>query len=143
MKRLLSILAGLILSLASLPAEETDAQASARSQVLELAGAFANEGYKLRDGFWAGRLEPGKPQLLEVNLFAGNEYWFSAAALPPGEEIALKIFDETGKLLEAQPYLDGAKAAAGVEPVASGKYLVQIELLKGSPSEFCLIYSYK
>lgn len=116
---------------------------SARSQVLELAGAFANDGYKVRDGFWTGRLEPGKPQQVVVNLFAGNEYWFSAAALPPAGEIAVKVFDENGKLVESQTYQDGLKVATGVESLVSGKYFVQVQLLKGDASEFCLIYSYK
>ena len=125
------------------PAPTPGEVSSARSQVLELAGAFANEGYKVRDGFWTGTLQPGKPQAIEVNLFAGNEYWFSAVALPPAEKISVKVFDETGKPVESQNYEDGLRVAAGVESLVSGKYFVQIELLKGAASEFCLIYSYK
>lgn len=128
---------------ASAPTPASDPSVSARSIVLEVAGAFANDGYKVRDGYWSGKLEAGKPQLIEVNLFAGNEYWFSAAAMPPAEQIELKIFDELGKQVEGQKYEDGLKVAAGIETQFSGKYFVQIQMLKGSPAEFCLIYSYK
>ncbi len=64
-------------------APETDV--SARSKALELAGAFSNDGYKIRDGYWPGEIEPNRPQFLEVNLFSGNEYWFSAAVILPDE----------------------------------------------------------
>ncbi len=65
------------------PVTDTAAEASARSAALELAGAFSNDGYKIRDGYYFGALEPGKSTLIEVNLFAGNEYWFCAAGNAP------------------------------------------------------------
>ena len=77
------------------PAAETDV--SARSKALELAGAFSNDGYKIRDGYWPGEIEPDRAQFLEVNLFAGNEYWFSAAVTSPGRKIAVGVLNEKGK----------------------------------------------
>jgi hypothetical protein len=61
-----------------------ESDVSVRSKALELAGAFSNDGYKIRDGYWPGEIEQNRPQFLEVNLFSGNEYWFSAAINPPG-----------------------------------------------------------
>ncbi len=116
---------------------------SARSRALELAGAFTNEGYKIRDGFWSGDIEMGKPRFLEVNLFAGNEYWFCAAATSPARKIAVTLFDAKGRPIETEPYADGAVAGAGAEPEASGKYIVKIELLEGQKAPFCLLYAYK
>ena len=124
------------------PAEgETDV--SARSRALELAGAFSNDGYKIRDGFWAGELEPNRPKFLEVNLFAGNEYWFSAAVVPPARTVGVSLFDEKGNLVEFQTYNDGGVAAAGFLPEVSGRYFVKVALLEGEKSQFCLLYSYK
>ncbi len=114
-----------------------------RSRALDLAGAFANDGYKIRDGFWPGILEAGKPQFLEVNLFSGNEYWFSVATLAPSAKLSVTLFDENGRPAEGEIYQDGASAAAGLVPGASGKYFVRVELLNGDKSEFCLVYSYK
>ena len=93
------------------PVPETDV--SARSKALELAGAFSNDGYKIRDGYWPGEVEPNRPQFLEVNLFSGNEYWFSAAVKPPGRKIAVAVFNEIGKPMDFQTYEDGQVAAAG------------------------------
>lgn len=117
---------------------------SVRSKALELAGAFSNDGYKIRDGYWSGEIEPGKPQFLEVSLYAGNEYWFSAAAAsPPARKIAVSVFDEKGNPVDFQIYEDGPVAAAGFAPDVSGKYFVKLTAVEGEKSQFCLLYSYK
>jgi hypothetical protein len=74
----LAIVAALALAAPTLA--ETDQEVAARAVALELAGAFANDGFKLRDGHWAGTLAPGESKIIAVNLYAGNEYWFSAGA---------------------------------------------------------------
>ena len=120
-----------------------DSDVSARSKALELAGAFSNDGYKIRDGYWPGEIEPNRPQFLEVNLFSGNEYWFSAAVNTPGRKIAVGVFDEKGQPVDFQTYEDGQVAAAGFLPEVSGRYYVRLTLLEGEKAQFCLLYSYK
>jgi hypothetical protein len=120
-----------------------ESDVSARSKALELAGAFSNDGYKIRDGYWPGEIEPDRPQFLEVNLFSGNEYWFSAAVNSPGRKMAISVFDEKGKPVEFQTYEDGQVAAAGFLPEISGRYFVKLSLLEGNKAQFCLLYSYK
>jgi len=125
-------------------AQETGAGPKARSAALELAGAFSNDGYKIRDGFYFGDLEPGKGVVVEVNLFAGNEYWFCAAANEPVRKISVQVYDEDGALASGQQYYDdGPKAAAGIVAPESGKYLVKITLAEGDKSQFCFLYCYK
>ncbi|MEX1118089.1 MAG: hypothetical protein WEB60_04770 [Terrimicrobiaceae bacterium] len=124
-------------------AEEVPSDISARSLALELAGAFTNDGYRLRDGFWPGEVEPGRPRYLEVNLFAGNDYWFCAAATSPARKLSVSVFDAAGKPVEIESYGDGASAAAGFQPDISGKYFLKLDLLEGEKSPFCLIYAYK
>jgi hypothetical protein len=138
---LLTLAAALTVHAEETPPAETDV--SARSKALELAGAFSNDGYKIRDGFWAGEIEPDRPQFLEVNLFAGNEYWFSAAATPPARKIAVAVFDESGQPVDFQVYEDGPVAAAGFAPEGSGRYFVKLSSVEGEKSQFCLLYSYK
>jgi hypothetical protein len=142
---LLLILAGALNGLAEenkVPAP-ADTDVSARTKALELAGAFSNDGYKIRDGYWSGELEPNRPKFLEVNLFSGDEYWFSGATVSPARKIAVSIFDEKGKPVEFQTYEDGPVAAAGFVPEVSGRYFVKVSLLEGEKSQFCLLYSYK
>jgi len=125
------------------PQPPTESDLSARSKALELAGAFSNDGYKIRDGYWPGEIEPDRAQFLEVNLFAGNEYWFSAAVTSPGRKITVSVLNEKGKPVDYQPYEDGQVAAAGFVPEVSGRYFIKLALLEGNKSQFCLLYSYK
>ena len=121
----------------------TESDLSARSKALELAGAFSNDGYKIRDGYWPGEIEPDRAQFLEVNLFAGNEYWFSAAVTSPGRKITVSVLNEKGKPVDYQTYEDGQVAAAGFVPEVSGRYFIKLALLEGNKSQFCLLYSSK
>ena len=150
MTRLMQILVAVAVS-AGVHAQEnpspspaaTESDVSARSKALELAGAFSNDGYKIRDGYWPGEIEQNRPQFLEVNLFSGNEYWFSAAINPPGRRIAVSVFNEKGKPVDFQTYEDGQVAAAGFLPEVSGRYYVKLALIEGDKAQFCLLYSYK
>lgn len=147
MKRLSPLLLAITFA-ATLHAQEpatsaNEAEAPARSAALELAGAFSNDGYKIRDGYFFTELEPGKSAVVEVNLFAGNEYWFCAAGVAPARRLAVKVYGEDGKPVEQQSYEDGANAAAGVVAEVSGKYFVRITLAEGEKSPVCFLYCYK
>jgi hypothetical protein len=123
--------------------EASSAEADARNSVLELAGAFSNDGYKIRDGFWFSELEPGASSVVQVNLFAGNEYWFCAAANPPASKISVTVYDESGAVIDQQEYRDGPRAAAGVVAGRSGPFFVKVTLVEGEKAPFCLLYCYK
>lgn len=124
--------------------ELTDDETTARKTAFDVAGAFSNDGFKLRDGTWIGLLQPKVGQCLRVNLFAGNQYWFSVGATPQAQKMSITIFDEAGKGQVVEQYAEGATAAAGFAPEASGPYLIRVEETEGAgPATFCLIYSYK
>jgi hypothetical protein len=144
MKRPLAIL----LSVAFLAAgpflrAQTDEEVEAHKQVLDLTGAFSNEGFKLRDGHWAGLVKPSERTLIAVNLYAGNQYWFSAAANAKAKKIAVEVYDESGKPMVTETYNSEGKASAGFSPESSGQYFVSLGLLEGEAATFCLVYSYK
>jgi hypothetical protein len=144
MKRFLTPLLSTLLVFAPVfAAEKSDDEVNARKVALDLAGAFSNDGFKLRDGHWTGSVASGKGAVIQVNLFAGNEYWFSLGATTKAKKVLVSVFDETGKPIEYEPYQEGASAAAGFAPDASGPYLIKVEELEGEPSVFCLLYSYK
>ena len=122
---------------------DTDAEVNARKNALDVAGAFTNDGFKLRDGHWCGTLQAQDHALIAVNLYAGNQYWFAVGAADPAKKIAVNIYDETGRLLTTEHYEGGDRAAAGFSPNDSGQYFVSVDLVEGGSSSFCLIYSYK
>jgi len=143
MKRFL--LCSLLLGSVLLPlrAEETDREVEARKVALDLAGAFSNDGFKIRDGHWTGAIKSGEQALVAVNLYAGNQYWFSVGATAKPKNLALHLYDEAGKPLVTETYEDEEKAAAGFSPTISGQYFVAIGPVQGEPGTFCLVYSYK
>src|ERR1700758_4022335 len=97
-------------------APESDSEVAARKAALDLAGAFSNEGFKIRDGHWSGTIKPHEHALIAVNLYAGNQYWFSVGATDSAKKLAVSVYDETGKLVETESYNEGEKAAAGFSP---------------------------
>jgi hypothetical protein len=140
MKRFFAALFAVALSATA--ATEDDLVAM-RADALELAGAWSNDGFKIRDGHWSGELNAGEPKLVQVNLFAGNRYWFTAAAGPRAKELKVSVFDESGKPVAFDPYASGTRAAAGFSPTVSGPYYVQVASKEGAHTGYCLIYSYK
>ena len=122
---------------------DTDREVQAHKIVLDLAGAFSNDGFKMRDGHWTGSLKPNENALIAVNLYAGNQYWFSVGAVDPAKKIEVAVYDETGNRVTTETYSEGEKAAAGFTPTSSGQYYVSVGLLEGGESTYCLVYSYK
>ena len=125
------------------PAEPSDAEVAARAEALEVAGAFSNDGFKIRDGHWVAEIAVSQPKVIQVNLFAGNQYWFIAAASEKAKKIAVSIFNEKGEPLLSEPYSNARQSAAGFAPETSGPYYVQVEETDGEPATFCFLYSYK
>jgi hypothetical protein len=143
MKRLLSLPILAIAFLSGLNATETDQEVEARKAALDLAGAFSNDGFKMRDGHWCGTIKPHERTLIAVNLYAGNQYWFTAGATAPAKKVAVDVYDETGKPVLTEAYYSGEKAAAGFSPTNSGQYYVSVGLTEGAESSVCFVYSYK
>jgi hypothetical protein len=142
-KRGLFFIVLLVVATAQFSLADTDAEVNARKNALDVAGAFTNGGFKLRDGHWCGTLKSQDHALIAVNLYAGNQYWFAVGTTDPARKIAVNVYDESGKLLTTDHYDGGDRAAAGFSPTDSGQYFVSVDLVEGGSSSFCLIYSYK
>ena len=136
------LLTGAFLFPAALRAE-SNKDVEAHKAVLDLSGAFTNDGFKIRDGHWSGTLKPGERVLVAVNLYAGNQYWFAVGSVEPAKKVDVAVYDETGKLVTTEGYNEGERAAAGFSPTSSGQYYVSVGLLDGGESSFCLVYCYK
>jgi len=143
MKRGLYLIMLLVIAGVRVSRADTDAEVDARKNALDVAGAFTNDGFKLRDGHWCGTLKPQDHALIAVNLYAGNQYWFAVGTTDPAKKIAVNVYDENGKLLTTDHYDGGDRAAAGFSPTDSGQYFVSVDLVEGGSSSFCLIYSYR
>jgi hypothetical protein len=144
MKRRVALFLGVALLTAGVSLRaQSDEEVEAHRLVLDLTGAFSNDGFKLRDGHWAGQIKPAERAVIAVNLYAGNEYWFSAAANAKAKKISVELYDESGKPLTTEVYNEGERASAGFSPTSSGQYFVAVNLLEGEATTFCVVYSYK
>jgi hypothetical protein len=142
--RFLSFFAVVALALPSLRAAENDKEVEARKVALELAGAFSNDGFKIRDGHWSGTVKGGERALVAVNLYAGNQYWFSVGADDKAAKLAVRLHDENGKPLTVEDYQGDATAAAGFSPTVSGQYFISVAPdATDAAGTYCLVYSYK
>jgi len=123
----------------------SDSEVAAHKSAMDVAGAFANDGFKIRDGHWVGTIGgPNKRvRVVEVNLFAGNQYWFCFGATETVKKISLSLLDETGKAMETDSYAGEGNAAVGFSPQVSGPYYVRIQEVEGELSDCCLLYCYK
>jgi hypothetical protein len=137
------LVAFILMATTTFAAPESDTEVAARKAALDLAGAFSNEGFKMRDGHWSGTIKPHEHALIAVNLYAGNQYWFSVGGTDAAKKLAVNVYDEAGKLVQTESYNEGEKAAAGFSPTSSGQYYVMVELVDGSESSVCFVYSYK
>ena len=142
MPALIASLLSLAVTLDASPASG-DAVITCRRAALELAGAWTNDGFRLRERSWAGTLPAGKPTLARVHLLAGNRYWFTAATNAASTALSLGIYTERGTPVATDTHRDGPLAAAGFAPAASGAYIITVSESHGTPVPFCLIYSYK
>ena len=142
MKRLFLTLVCAIYTATTLHAT-SDGEVAARRTALDIAGAFTNEGFKLRDGYWSGSFAQGKSKVIQVNLYAGNQYYFTVGATPSAKKVLVTVYDETGKLVKSDPFQDTSVAAAGFSPDNSGIFFVKVEVVEGAAAEYCLVYSYK
>jgi hypothetical protein len=124
-------------------AEIADDEAAMRSDVLDLAGAFQNDGFKIRDGTWFAKTSKDHSATIAVNLYTGNAYWFSAAGPKSTTDLKITIYDSGGRPVSSEPYRSENKIASGFSPDASGLYYVRVSSDASKPTSFCLIYSYK
>jgi hypothetical protein len=139
---LLSLLVSLFIPVA-FAADATNDEVTARREVLDFAGAFQNDGFRLRDGTFYGTISKGKDAIIAVNLYSGNGYWFSVAGTKDAKDLNVSIYDENGKAVSFEPYSTANRAAAGFSPDISGEYFVKVTTSNPKPTTFCLIYSYK
>lgn len=122
---------------------ESDQEVNARNRALDLAGAFSNDGFKIRDGHWAGDLKPKNRAFIAVNLYAGNQYWFTAAGSDPKDKLSVELYDEKGLKVKADDFQSDERTAAGFTVANSGQYFVAVTLVDGPAAGISLVYAYK
>ncbi len=123
-----------------------------KRHALDLLGGLVNHGFRVRDEIWEISLRPKKKELLQLTLFAGNQYWFAASASAPAQRLKLALYDNDGSPVALDLWKDdhsisGARMAGGVVVSRSGNYYVGLELLEEEGAREAvpasLVYAYQ
>lgn len=125
------------------PSPEPLPSAALRVRLSDMTGALSNEGFKTRDRVWNGKIKPGQPLRLAVNLFRGNQYWFCVAVEPEIKSPRVSVFGPDGQAVHASAHSEPGLAAAGVTAESTGQYFIEIETSAGPASDFCFLYLFK
>jgi hypothetical protein len=117
----------------------------AHSRAMEAAIPAVNEGYLVRQEYWAGALVTKQPSVVKHQLFKGNSYWFWLGSDEDSAQVTVHIYDPSGKLVDAESWQRGNMAAAKVVPKMTGTYLIvfSIEQSKARKNRWALAYGYK
>jgi len=119
------------------------ADAAARSRASAFAEGVTRDGYTLRDGSVIRSVDSANPLIIEVNLFAGNYYWFCAAASTPTDKLSITVLNEKDQPLETLRFAKDLTVAAGITPKSSGRHFVRITLEGDEKARVCFLYLYK
>ena len=116
---------------------ETDGQVEARAGRARPRRRVRNDGFKVRDGHWTGSVKKGERAVVAVNLYAGNEYWFSVGGDRQSAESSRSAFT-TKMASRSRPKSSpkSEKAAAGFSPTISGQYFVSIAADEGDTGTY-------
>lgn len=125
------------------PVNWNESPKCSRSRALENIRPFRGEGYQLRDGYWTGLLKRGQALILDLHLFSGNDYWFSAANCDPATKLKLSLFDAKGSPAGSDPVAESARSTAAISVARSGRYFLRLEMTEGDKAETSMVYSYK
>lgn len=118
-------------------------EVAARARVMDLVGAFSNDGFRIRDGHWTGMVAGKFPVVLTVNLYQGNQYWFCVAVEKEDSTVQIDVFDEKGEKVEGKYIKDGGRAAVGIDAGFSGQYFVKIHSGSDAAEPCAFVYCYK
>ena len=72
----------------------------ARAFALLAAEPYVEQGFQLREDYWAGELASGERKAVRQQLFRGNEYWFWLGTEVDGAKESVHIYNSDGQLAE-------------------------------------------
>ena len=118
----------------------------ARAWAVLAAEPYVEQGFHLREEYWAGDLASGEKKAVRQQLFKGNEYWFWLGTEVDRAKVAVHVYDSDGKLAEEpDSWEKGHFAAAHIIPKTTGSYFIIVSV-EESPEErthWALVYGFR
>jgi hypothetical protein len=117
----------------------------AHSYALEAATPYVKKGFAVREEHWAGSLAKNEQSSIAAQLFKGNDYWFWLASDEAEARVTIHVYDNAGKLVDAEAWQRGKMAAVRVKPKRSGTYFIvfRVTETKLSRTRWAVAYGFK
>ena len=109
----------------------------ARSYAIEAALPWLDakkNPFSLREVWWSQETKVKEAKIIRHQLFQRNEYWFWVAADNLKAKISIHVYDDEGKLCDAEAFEKGNTAGVRVVPRKTGSYYIRV-VVEGSPDK--------
>ena len=117
----------------------------ALSFAYEAATPFVKQGFNVREDAWGGDLGVKDKQVIQAQLFKGNNYIFCLGTDVKKAVLSLAIYDSDGQLVSEDTSRPGFLVTTKIVPKKTGTYYAIVTVHK-SPVErtgWALVYAYK
>jgi len=121
----------------------------ARSYAIEAAIPWLDlkkDPFSLRETWWSHDSKVKEPKIIKHQLFSRNEYWFWVACDNPDAKVSIHVYDEKGKLVDAEAFEKDHTAGVRVVPKKTGTYLIRV-VVESSPEKkdnhWSVVYGFK
>src|SRR5258708_16117645 len=94
----ISLLAAIVVLPSAICASVDPTTVYARAFALLAAEPYVEQGFHLREDYWAGDLASGERKAVRQQLFKGNEYWFWLGTEVDHAKVSVHIYNSDGKL---------------------------------------------
>jgi hypothetical protein len=130
-------------ALSCLPAHAT--VDDAHSAALEAAQSAVEDGFKIRQEYWKGKVTSGQQKMVKHQLFKDSAVWFWLGSADEGHKLEIEIYDAKGVKVASEKKSGKDFAALKLTPPKTGTYLIVFKIT-GRPDEqldWALVYGWK
>ncbi len=105
---------------------------------------FVKQGFTIREEYWSGELGATTQNVITIQLFKGNEYWFCASTEATNTVISVHVYDDDGNIAESEYWRKAHAAGAHIVPRRTAFYYVITDMQNAPPkSRWSLIYAFR
>jgi len=113
---------------------------------LQTIEQYAQGGYTVHEeDEWGGDLGVKESKVIPHTLLQGNEYWFCLGTDVQNSRVAIHVYNDQGKLVEATAWQDGSHAGAKMlnPPTASYYIVIKINASPAVRTHWAMVYGSK
>ena len=113
---------------------------------LQTTDRYAKQGYTVHEeDEWGGDLGVNERKAIRQTLLRGTDYWFCVGADLDNTRVGIHVYDERGRLVEADDWESGSHAAARTLCLVTATYYIVVEVTDSSAARthWAMVYASK